>query len=55
MELKNKNIRKLTRDSTNSFCITIPIEIVEKLKWKEHQKLLVNLSGKKVVIKDWKE
>jgi bifunctional DNA-binding transcriptional regulator/antitoxin component of YhaV-PrlF toxin-antitoxin module len=54
-KLKEKNIRKLTRVGRGSFCITIPIEIIEKLKWKERQKVVVRLSGKKIVIEDWKK
>jgi len=52
-DLKHKNIRKLTKVSTDSFSVTIPIEYINKLKWKEHQKLVVNLKGKKITIEDW--
>jgi len=54
-KLKDKNIRKLTRVGRASFCITIPIEIIGKLKWKERQKVVVHLSGKKIIIEDWKK
>jgi len=54
-KLKEKNIRKLTRVGRGSFCVTIPIEIIGKLKWKERQKVIVHLSGKKIIIEDWQK
>ena len=54
-KLKEKNIRKLTRAGRASFCVTIPIEIIGKLKWKERQKVVVELKGKHIIIKDWKK
>lgn len=53
-KLENKNIRKLTRVAKTSVAVTLPIEIVNKLGWKEHQKVVVKLSGKKIVIEDWR-
>jgi len=54
--LKEKNIRKLTKTGRGaSTSLTLPIEIVEKLGWKEHQKVVVRLSGKKIIIEDWKK
>jgi len=55
-KLKDKNIRKLTRMGRGrSIGLTLPIEIVEKLKWKERQKVVVRQSGKKIIIEDWKK
>jgi antitoxin component of MazEF toxin-antitoxin module len=56
-KLKDKNIRKLTRMGREgkSLGLTLPIEIVEKLKWKERQRVVVKQSGKKIIIEDWKE
>lgn len=53
-KLKNKEIRKITKVAGHSFSVTLPVEIVEKLGWKEHQKVVVELEGRHVVIKDWK-
>jgi bifunctional DNA-binding transcriptional regulator/antitoxin component of YhaV-PrlF toxin-antitoxin module len=52
-KLKEKNIRKITKVAKHSFAVTIPIEIIEKLGWKEHQKVVVKQSGKKIIIEDW--
>jgi len=35
--------------------LTLPIEIIEKLGWKERQKVVVKLRGKEIIIKDWKK
>jgi len=38
-----------------SFGITLPIEMVRALKWRERQKVVVKKSGAKLTISDWKE
>jgi antitoxin component of MazEF toxin-antitoxin module len=54
-DLKDKNIRKLTKmGGGRSMGLTLPIEIIKKLGWKERQKVVVNLKGKHIIIKDWK-
>jgi len=55
-KLEDKNIRKLTRmgRAGGSLGLTIPIEIVNELKWKERQKVTVKISRKRVIISDWK-
>jgi antitoxin component of MazEF toxin-antitoxin module len=54
-KLEDKNIRKLTRVGKTSMSVTIPVEMVKELKWKERQKVVVSLKGKKVIIEDWKK
>ena len=49
----NKNIRKLTKVGGLSLSVTLPIEIVRELKWREKQKLVVKRVGKRVIIEDW--
>lgn len=50
------NIRKLTKvASGSSYGITLPIEHIRELKWKEHQKLVVEKRGKTLVIRDWEK
>ncbi len=54
---KEIRIRKLIKTGRGkSFCLTLPISFIRKLKWREHQKLVVVLDkrGKKIIIKDWK-
>jgi len=52
-KLTEKNIRKITKVGRASFCVTIPVEIIKELKWRERQKVRVKLSGKKIIIEDW--
>jgi bifunctional DNA-binding transcriptional regulator/antitoxin component of YhaV-PrlF toxin-antitoxin module len=51
----NKNVRKLTKLGQKSIAVTIPIEIVRELGWKEKQKVVVKKIGKKLIISDWKK
>ena len=54
--LSEKNIRKITKmGKGRTMGITLPIEIIEKLGWKEHQKVSVKLQGSKLIIEDWKK
>lgn len=55
-KLEEKNIRKLTKmGGGRSMGLTLPIEIVRGLKWRERQKIKVRKSGKKIILEDWKE
>jgi hypothetical protein len=51
-KLENRNIRKLTRLGGHSLGLTIPIEMVRALRWKERQKVVVGRYGKDLIIKD---
>lgn len=51
---QDRNIRKLTRVGKASFAVTIPVEYVGQLKWKEKQKLKVILKGRSLIIRDWR-
>lgn len=54
-KLVNKNIRKLTKVAGHSISVTLPMEMVKKLRWREKQKVVVSLKGKVITIKDWKK
>lgn len=47
-------IRKLTKVGRGSIAVTLPIELVRELGWRERQKVTVKKSGKNLVISDWK-
>lgn len=49
-----QNIRKLTKLGNKSLAVTLPIEIVAKLGWREKQKVKVALKGRTILIRDWK-
>lgn len=48
-----QNVRKITKLGGHSLAVTIPIEMVRKLKWRERQKVVVKLRGKKLTVEDW--
>ncbi|EKE19880.1 MAG: hypothetical protein ACD_8C00092G0002 [uncultured bacterium] len=49
-----KNIRKLTKIGNKSFGITLPIEDVRELGWRERQKILVKKVRGGFLIKDYR-
>ena len=52
--LNERNIRKLTRTGGGaSISLTLPIEFVRDLKWREHQKVVVRKRGKQLIVEDW--
>jgi len=53
--VSNTKVRKLTKVANTSYSVTLPIEFVRHLKWKERQKLDVTLEGDTLIIKDWKK
>lgn len=55
--MKNKkSIHKLKKSSAYSYSITMPKEIVEKYKWREHQKLSIVDKGQgRIEIHDWRK
>ena len=50
-----RQIRKLTRLGGHSLGLTIPIEIVRVLGWRERQKVVVKKIGKRLIVEDWKK
>ena len=54
-KLENNNIRKLTKLGGKSTAVTLPIEIVRELGWREKQKVVVKKKGKGIYIVDWKK
>lgn len=56
--MKNRHIRKLGKTGNSespSYYVTLPIDVVRGLKWKDGQKVVVKKSRNKVVIEDWTE
>jgi hypothetical protein len=54
-KIGSENIRKISSVGGASFSITIPIEYMRELKWREKQKVVVKKRGKKLTIEDWKK
>ena len=51
---KNELIRKLSKVGKTSYSITLPINVIRRFKWRERQKLAIEVdeAGKTIKIKD---
>lgn len=55
-KLSERFTRKLGKTgSGRSVGVTLPIELVRKLKWRRGQKVVVRQRGKDLIISDWKK
>ncbi|HRY82988.1 MAG TPA: AbrB/MazE/SpoVT family DNA-binding domain-containing protein [Candidatus Moranbacteria bacterium] len=52
---EESNVRKLVKLGGQSLAVTLPIEIMRELGWKEKQKVVVKMERKKIIIADWKK
>jgi len=52
--LDERNVRKLFKNSGGSVIVTLPIEMVRELKWRDGQKVVVKKRGEGLLIEDWK-
>ncbi len=53
-KIDKRNIRKLTRTGS-SIGVTLPVEFLRELKWREKQKVIVEKKGRHLIIRDWKK
>jgi len=53
-KMEDSKIRKISRIGNKSLGVTIPVEIIRELKWREKQKVVITRRGKTITIKDWK-
>ncbi len=53
-KLEKQNIRKLGKTGRGaSITITLPIEIIRDLKWRDGQNVVVTRRGQGIAISDW--
>ena len=50
-----KNIRKIQKMGRTSLGLTLPVELVRDLRWKEKQKVRIKRVRAGLMIKDWKK
>ncbi len=55
MKLADKNVRKLMRLGKTSIAVSLPIEFVKELGWREKQKVTATRVHGGIMIKDWKK
>ncbi len=53
-KLEERNVRKLRKNSGGTTLVSLPIEIIRELKWRDGQKVVVKKKGKGIYIGDWK-
>lgn len=49
------NIRKLTKVGRKSIAVTLPIELIRELGWREKQKVVVKRAKGGLQIRDWRK
>ena len=56
-KLEDRNIRKVKKTTRGSYSFTAPIEFIRELKWRDNQKVVMELDrrGGRIIIKDWKK
>jgi len=54
-KIVNRNIRKINKSGNGSYTVTIPMEMVKELGWREKQKVVFEKRGEVLKIKDWKK
>jgi len=54
-KIQDQNTRKLMKTGKQSIAVTLPIEIVRELGWREKQKVTIKRVRGGVIIKDWKK
>lgn len=47
---KDQTVRKLTKIGRDSYCVTLPIDIIRRFGWREKQKLRLRVDTKKKYI-----
>ena len=51
----DKSTRKLTKVGGHSIAVTVPIELIRELGWRERQKVTVKKRGNEILITDWEK
>jgi antitoxin component of MazEF toxin-antitoxin module len=52
---RDKNTRKLYKVGGKSIGLTLPIDLVRKIGWREKQKVTVKRVRGGILVKDWKK
>ncbi|MCK4540449.1 AbrB/MazE/SpoVT family DNA-binding domain-containing protein [Candidatus Parcubacteria bacterium] len=53
-KLKNNEIRKIYSHG-NSLGVTLPREVLDELRWRKGQKLVIKKRAKGILISDWEK
>ena len=47
-----EKIRKLSRTGKYTYYVTIPKSYIDQLSWRERQRLIVELEGERLIVRD---
>ena len=53
-KIADRNVRKIARIGPRSLGITLPVEFLADLGWREKQKVKVLKQGRSLLIRDWR-
>jgi len=48
-----RHVRNITKNSSGTYSVTIPIDLIRELYWQRGQQVTIKLRGNKLVIQDW--
>ncbi len=55
-KIENRHIRKLGKiGGGDSIYLTVPIELIRELGWRDNQKVVAKKYGQGILITDWEE
>lgn len=57
-ELEKRHVRALTKIAGGaSYAVTLPIDAIRRFKWRDRQKLVVEVDEKRgrIIVRDWKK
>lgn len=49
-----RNIRKNTKVGKTSLAVTLPVEFMKALAWRDGQRVVIKRKGAQLIISDWK-
>ena len=52
-KLEERHVRKLLKNTGGTMLVSLPIEVVRELKWRDGQKVVVKKRGEGILIADW--
>ena len=50
-----QEVRNITANSSGTYQISIPKQLISQLRWRQGQKVTVTKLGNKLIVEDWKE
>lgn len=52
-KVEEQHIRSITQNSTGTYSLSVPIQVMRELGWRKGQKIVVKRQGKLLIVHDW--